>query len=77
MTPSGRAPVIETLRVASATDSAAPSHGSNAPTDWLPSVVATSALRRALHAQDRGPAARSGDGVGADRRVVLVEDGVA
>ena len=32
---------------------------------------------RALHPQDGGAAAGSGDGVGADRRVVLVVDGVA
>ena len=60
MTPRGRAPVIETLRVASATESAAPSHGSNAPTDWLPSVVATSArvvpLTRRTAAPRPGPA---------------------
>ncbi len=32
VTPSGRAPVIDTLRAASATDIAAPSHGSSSPT---------------------------------------------
>jgi hypothetical protein len=42
--PSGRAPVIATLRVASATLRAAPSQGSRAPTDWLASVEATSAF---------------------------------
>ena len=44
VTPSGRAPVIATLRVASATDIAAPSHGSSTPTGALASVEATSAL---------------------------------
>ena len=44
MTPSGRAPVMATLRVASATLSAAPRYGSSAPTAWLPSVDATRAL---------------------------------
>ena len=44
MTPSGRAPVMATLRVASATLSAAPSHGSSAPTAWFASVEATRAL---------------------------------
>ena len=42
--PSGRAPVMLTLRVASATDSWAPRCGSMALTAWLPSVVATSAF---------------------------------
>ncbi len=36
--------MIDTLREASATDIAAPSHGSSALTGALPSVVATSAL---------------------------------
>ena len=36
--------MIETLRAASATDIAAPSHGSSAPTGAFPSVVATSAF---------------------------------
>ena len=44
MTPSGRAPVIDTLRVASATEVAAPSHGSDSPMPWTPSVLATSAF---------------------------------
>src|SRR5450756_2561421 len=42
--PSGRAPVMLTLRVASATDIWAPRYGSTALTDWLPSVVATRAF---------------------------------
>jgi len=43
--PSGLAPVMLTLRVASATDICAPRYGSMALIVWLPSVVATSALR--------------------------------
>ena len=45
VTPSGRAPVTLTLRVASATDIAAPRYGSRAETAWSPSVVATRARR--------------------------------
>ena len=60
VTPSGRAPVIDTLRAASATDIAAPSHGSCWPTGALPSVVATSAfvvpLIRRTAAPRPGPA---------------------
>ena len=41
MTPSGRAPVMETLRVASATLIAAPRYGSSAATPWTQSVEAT------------------------------------
>ena len=74
MTPSGRAPVIETLRVASATLSAAPSHGSRAPTAWLASVVATSALLVPRTRRTAAPWPGSGDRVRADRRVVLLED---
>ncbi len=42
--PRGRAPVMLTLRVASATESWAPRYGSMALTVWFPSVVATSAF---------------------------------
>ena len=60
VTPSGRAPVIETFRAASATDIAAPSHGSMAPTGAFASVVATSALVvpliRSMAAPRPGPA---------------------
>src|SRR5439155_2131467 len=44
VTPSGRAPVIETLRAASATLIAAPRPGSSAATPWFASTDATSAL---------------------------------
>ena len=41
MTPNGRAPVIDTFRVASATLIAAPRYGSSAATPWTQSVEAT------------------------------------
>jgi hypothetical protein len=44
VTPSGRAPVMATLRAASATLIAAPSHGSMALSAWFASVEATSAF---------------------------------
>ncbi len=74
MTPSGRAPVIDTLRVASATLSAAPSHGSSAPTAWLPSVVATSAFVVPLIRRTAAPWPGPGDRVRLDVAVVLLED---
>ena len=61
VTPSGRAPVIATLRVASATLIAAPSQGSAALTPALPSVAATRRLR-ACPSTRRTAAPRPGPG---------------
>ena len=77
VTPSGRAPVIATLRAASATDIAAPSHGSGWPTGALPSVVATSAFVVPLMRSTAAPRPGPGDRVGLDGRVVLLEDRAA
>ena len=69
--------MIETLRVASATASAAPEPRVVGADGGVAVGRGHERLGRALDPQDGRAATRTGDGVRPDRRVVLVEDAVA
>ncbi len=75
--PSGRAPVMDTLRVASATLRAAPEVRIQRPDGLVAVGGGHQGLGRALDPEHGRAVARPGDGVRADRRVVLLEDGPA